>query len=547
MRQAPRRVAFPLLFALLLPAALQARTPDWSYALDGPGAGYDEASSIVTGSDGTLYVAGRSGQATVFGIQVAALDRAGRERWTYSNVGPEGWGGFAYAIARGADGNLCVAGDLYGLPGSPNSADMAMVGLTAEGAERWVYRHAGPGNDLDEAFAVACDADGNAYAAGWSTVSVNDNQFPLTVASVDAEGHERWVYTYDLFPYGQAHSITVGDDGNIYVAGYTSDPVVLPLQPRFTVISLNPSGTANWVYRLLATQGIAYSVTRGTDGNLYACGTTGVVPMFTVVSLNALAGIERWAYVRTPSGVNGQANRIAYGSNGNLYVAGFAARDSRDFTVVSLSSLGLERWVYDHDGPIGDSDEARAIVVGADGFIYAGGYVATRLIPDPPFFRSDLVVAALNDSGAEQWIYTAGTSAFDDRIDDMVYVPDGPVAAGMSDGGAPRRYDFTVLGFNGVVVGVPDGRDGGTQAGFASHATFLEDAIAIWFAEPAAEPMRVELYDLRGAAVITATYPERPSRLMVRDSRLKNLSAGVYFLKVGSRNAHHTGRIIKLR
>jgi hypothetical protein len=113
-----------------------------------------------------------------------------------------------------------------------------LLAIAGGQTERWVYRYNGPGNSWDEANSIVAGADGNVYAAGWSYDSLTGYDF--TIISLTPSGGERWVYRYNGpgDRYDDAYSIVYGADGNIYAAGYSTGSGT---GNDFTAISLNPA------------------------------------------------------------------------------------------------------------------------------------------------------------------------------------------------------------------------------------------------------------------------------------------------------------------
>jgi len=179
------------------------------------------------------------------------------------------------------------------IAGSVHFDDILVVSLTSLGEERWVYKYNGPANQWDYAYSVTYGKEGNIYVAGSSSES--NNQSKLIVISLTPNGGERWVYKNGV---GAAYSITCGIDGNLYASGYR------------TVVSVTPFGQERWVYA--DSSSYFRSIVYGSDGNIYVAGGG------RVVSLTS-SGRERWVY-RTSIGVS--ASLIAYGLDGNLYTGG---------------------------------------------------------------------------------------------------------------------------------------------------------------------------------------------------------------------------------
>ena len=314
----------------------------WVYRVDGAAHARDEASSIVYGPDGNVYAAGVStGSGTSQDFTVISLTADGGERWVHKYDGTLG-ADWANSIVYGTDGNLYAAG--YSAD-SLHNRPFAVVSLTAAGAERWVYRYTAVG----EAYSIVGDTDGNLYVAGASTGSGTGQDF--TVIGLTSTGGERWAYRYngpgdssDL-----ARSIACGADGNLYAAGYSTTSGT---DQDFAVISLTPTGGGRWVYRYDGPGNgadWANSIVCGLDGNVYAAGIStgsGTSQDFTVISLTS-AGTERWVYRHDGTGnFYDVAEAVAYGADGNVYAAGYTWNNGSlyDFTVISLDpQVGIEK------------------------------------------------------------------------------------------------------------------------------------------------------------------------------------------------------------
>ncbi|TET80557.1 hypothetical protein E3J38_05410, partial [candidate division TA06 bacterium] len=194
---------------------------------------------------------------------------AQEERWVYSYNGPVDSIDDAYSIVMGTDGNLYAAGESHG---TGTSSDFIVVSLSLSGTERWVYRYKGPANNRDFAYSIVMGTDGNLYAAGYS--KGNGTYDDLTVISLDTSGTERWVYRYDGPANHRdfAYSIVMGTDGNLYAAGSSRGSGT---GSDLTVISLDTSGTERWVYRYNGPgEGTdkARSIVAGGDGHIYVAG-----------------------------------------------------------------------------------------------------------------------------------------------------------------------------------------------------------------------------------------------------------------------------------
>ena len=382
---------------VLLFSCSWAQTERWVYCYHGPNDNADEALSVVYGRDGNIYAAGFVSDSAENDIAVISLTTNGVQRWIYTYNGSGNYLDIAHRIICGPDSNLYLAGSSQG---AGTEFDFVVLSLRPDGAERWVYRHDGTAHDWDAAYALVGGLDGNLYVAGTTCDTLTNDDF--TVISLTPDGTERWEYTYngpdDMFE--EAVAITCGGDGNLYVAGGgfgggTEDLVV---------VSLTPQGHERWVYRYDGpgqSWDRATDIVWGADGNIYVSGwassTEGGYD-FLILSLTP-AGSERWVY-RYDSPAHGldQAFELIYAPDGNLYSAGgtWGMETGADLTVISLTPAGGERWVYRYPGP--KSDRAHSIVYGTDGNLYTAGTICAT-------DSFDFVVLSLRPDGAERWIY----------------------------------------------------------------------------------------------------------------------------------------------
>lgn len=388
-----------------------AQTENWVYTYNGPGNLEDAAYSIIYGTDGNIYTAGKSEGS---GGVVISLTPAGDTNWVYHYQDPDSY--YARSIVYGTDGNIYAAGRRF-----------YVVSLTTAGDTNWVYQHSGWAVQ-----SLVYGGDDNIYAAG-SSVSA------LTVLSLTPAGDSNWVYTYNGGGSGNAYSVVYGADGNIYVAGSSAGTETTEV---FTVISLTPAGDTNWVYLYgqLPTFGAARSIVYGADGNLYVAGnTSGTWQDFTVISLTT-AGDTNWVYrYNGPANWDDVARCVVYGTDGNIYAAGRSMGIGDDFVVISLTTAGDTNWVYTYNGP-GNYEDASSLVYGADGNIYAAGYSVGSGT------QRDFMVISLTPAGETNWIYQYnGPENGNDGASSIVYGADGNIYVAGKSYHSGIWADFTVI------------------------------------------------------------------------------------------------------
>lgn len=172
----------------------------WVYRYNGPANNSDVALSIVYGSDGNLYAVGYSAASidSMTYFTVLSLTNTGNLRWVYRYneiTGATTGHDVAYSLVYGSDGNIYVAGKTWDIE---SGDDFTVISLNSSGNERWIYKYKGFKNCSDGATSIIYGSDGKLYAAGWSNGFGLSGEFKdFTVTSLTLAGSQRWVYTYD--------------------------------------------------------------------------------------------------------------------------------------------------------------------------------------------------------------------------------------------------------------------------------------------------------------------------------------------------------------
>ena len=139
-------------------------------------------------------------------------------------------------MALDASGNILIAG----------SQDMGthhdfyvqkLNGSTM--ASQWVYSWNGPSSLDDYAKAVAPDASGNVYVAGFSTSSSLGRE--LTLIKLNSSGVNQWTQSSGLSGDDEAADLVVDASNNLYVAGYRTNAT-----KDYYTVKYSSAGTKVW-------------------------------------------------------------------------------------------------------------------------------------------------------------------------------------------------------------------------------------------------------------------------------------------------------------
>ena len=147
----------------------------WQVQYGGDAAQGDSPSAIAVDNSGNVYITGTDQKIPYnYDYRTLKYNSSGVMQWSKRYNGPVSDNDYANALAIDATGNVYVTGQSIG---STFTWDIATVKYNPSGAQQWVKRYNGPGNDFDAGNAVALDVSGNVYVAGSSTGNNSDLDF----------------------------------------------------------------------------------------------------------------------------------------------------------------------------------------------------------------------------------------------------------------------------------------------------------------------------------------------------------------------------------
>ncbi|MDY7052099.1 SBBP repeat-containing protein, partial [Limnospira fusiformis] len=365
----------------------------------------DSARALTTGSDGSIYVAGytwgnldgqtnRSWDANTF---ITKYQPNGTKAWTRLLGTSQDYLWDNNALTTGSDGSIYVAGSTYGnLDGQTNSGgyDAFITKYQPDGTKDWA-RLLGTRRD-DQAHALTTGRDGSIYVAG-STYGSLDGQTnsggrDAFITKYRPNGTKDWTRLLGTRGNDSAHALTTGRDGSIYVAGSTQgnlDGQRNSGNGDAFITRFQPDGTKDWT-RLLGTSRLdeAHALTTGNDGSIYVAGWTwGDLDGQTNSSLwggDAFLtkyqpdGTKAWTRLLGSRGKN-YAQALTTGRDGSIYMAGYTEGDLDGQTYRGSGDAFITK--YQPDGSRDWTrllattrfDEAYALTTGSDGSIYVAG------------------------------------------------------------------------------------------------------------------------------------------------------------------------------
>ena len=166
----------------------------------------------------------------------------------------------AYAVAVDALGNVDVVGTTEGTPaGSADTNaghdDVFVSRFTADGDAVWTHLLGGP--DTEDGFAVAGDAAGSVYVAGYSYERLpgapekfGGGSIDAFVAKYDTGGNVAWVHQIGTTGNEYANGLAVTPGGGVDVAGWTNGSFAGATnkgQTDFYLAHFDDDGTRAWL------------------------------------------------------------------------------------------------------------------------------------------------------------------------------------------------------------------------------------------------------------------------------------------------------------
>jgi hypothetical protein len=350
-----------------------------------------QVSAVATDTAGNVIVVG-SVQTATHGVDwlVGKWSRGGKLLWQRQRDGTAHGPDNAKAVAVAADGSIVVVGSL-GNAGTHD--DGLIVKYSPNGKLLWQQRVDGPTHGSDAFTAVALDAAGNAYAAGYDYTAARADDALLIRYS--AKGRQLWKRRWGD-PVGLKHewySSVAVRGGYVAAAGITeNDPNAANWENRGLLVKYATArGTLKWA----RTFENPTDPLREADWNFVGIDARGRVAAAGWVATSAVPGEGAWATtVYSAAGVRGSLQTmqgtLANGNRprallstagGTVYVTGSLADSGTalDLYTVALGVTGVPKWGSVVDDAMHASDVGFGLAASSTA-LYVGGQSYRSLV-----------------------------------------------------------------------------------------------------------------------------------------------------------------------
>jgi len=300
-------------------------------------------------------------------------DSRGNELWVARYNGPGNNIDDANAMAVDEAGNVYVTGASRGDRGNGIREDYATVKYDSSGNQLWVARYGGPGDGDNTAYAVAVDGEGNVYVTGRSRSDRgNASKDDYATVKYDRNGNELWVARYNG-PGNNvdgADALVVDASGNGYITGNSRGNKG---HDDYATIKYDTDGNQLWVARY--DDGSPTALAVDNAGNVYVTGFSraGDDLHYATVKYDS-NGNQLWVSTyNAPEGGQDIAYALAVDNMGNVFVTGRSISANYDYVTIKYDSQGDELWLARYNGSADRGDQATSLAVDTEGNVYVTG------------------------------------------------------------------------------------------------------------------------------------------------------------------------------
>ncbi|MGQ9708591.1 MAG: SBBP repeat-containing protein [bacterium] len=444
-------------FGILLSLVTVASAGDtiWTRRYDGPANGDEEVCALFTDAERNVIVVGSSpGTTTGYDIVVFKYAANGDSIWCQRINGSGASNEFAKAAAIDASGSVYVTGRA----GASGDYNILTVKLNPDGSEAWRATYQGSAGKNDEPLAMAIDASGNVFVAGYEADPGGSTDF-VTI-KYNADGNQSWVANFDGgVGDDRAVAIAIGSDGSVYVTGSSTQQQ--GTFQDYATVKYNSGGGQEWaaLYDRDGVNDIPVAIAVDDAGNVYVTGRSAPGPppggVFSYGTVKYGSGGTRlWVKLYGATGRGAEPAAMVLGSSG-LFITGKVVRSgSYDIGTIGYNpNTGDTLWVRVYNGLANNNDVGNAITVDGSGRVHVLGSSQDTLA------RDDYLRLRYSSGGILEMVarYNSPFNKTDQGLAIAVDNEYNVVVTGRSYGGMPiMTYDIWTVKSDSAVPGVEE-------------------------------------------------------------------------------------------
>jgi uncharacterized delta-60 repeat protein len=382
----------------------------------------DRATAIAINAAGEIYVTGQSDYDVTatfnYDITTVKYDALGNQLWAKTYTGAASNDDVATDIVVDNAGNAFVTGytDTDGTITISN--DFITLGYTSAGASIFSTTYSNAANVNDIPVGITLDNTAKIIVVGSSELIPQRN---ATALKYNSSGVQQWAKSYNGIGdnSSNSHAIAVDANGNSFVAGYTLE---YGTDRNFALQKIDPNGNTIWMRTLNGTSTAsiddAYGVAVDANGNIFVGGflkNLGQSYDYRVAKYNQL-GDTLWtrSYNYTTANESDKAIALELDASGNVILTGKSDSDPNitsndDVLTVKWNTNGTLLWATRYNGTGNLNDSPKSMKVSPAGNIYVAGKTFNGT-------NNDYLLLKYNSSGVQQWVKTFNGNGADEAV-----------------------------------------------------------------------------------------------------------------------------------
>jgi hypothetical protein len=382
---------------------------------------------------------------------------------------------------------------------------------------------------------IFIDDSGNIY--------ISDVGFRLV--KYDSLGNKSWFREYHNPTSGlrQMNAMTMDDSGYIYLTGPCEGP-----QPQFDAVTIkyNSDGDSLWVARYSNSNGWPYDVAVDKRGNVYVTGDKDIGSIRNIFLIKYdRYGVQQWL---STYGATGRDNSrlVAVDDEGNVYVGGLDP-NGNDFDIATFKfdSTGAFQWVRRFNGPANGWDSPVDMVIDPKGGVIITGSVWKTAS------QTDMVILKYNSNGDLEWsdMYGNQYGQEDYPVAILLDKKNNILLAGASEIGNGIRAYTTIKYKRTSVVST-----GSPKPPVIKKFSFAQNYpnpfnpnTTIEYYLPFPTKVTLTIYNVIGERVAILVNDEKQSGLNKIKWNAGNLTSGIYYYEIKSKNFRRAKRMVLLK